>query len=70
MASHHLEGDSSGGLFLLDTPRIVLFDFTLESGFDGQFPLNLIHDLVALLCAFIVPDYHLCHHLAQSSLSV
>ena len=70
MASHHLEGDSSGGLFLLDTPRIVLFDFTLESGFDEQFSLNLIHDLVALLFAFIVPHSHFCHHLAQSSLSV
>ena len=41
MASHHLAGNSSGGLFLLDTPRTVLFDFTLESGFDGQFSFDL-----------------------------
>lgn len=70
MASDHLEGDFSGGLLLPDSPRFVLFDFTLESGFDGQFPLNLIHDLIALLCALVVLDTHPCYHLAQSSLSI
>ena len=54
----------------MDSPRVVLFDLALESGFDGQFPFDSIYDFIALLCALIVPDPHPCHHLAQSSLSL